>query len=160
MVRINEVLRPGHILMELPGRTKDEVLGQMTEQLASLGDLNDSAEILQLLIDREDLMTTGVKTGFAFPHAFSYQLQRSFLTIGVPAEPVDYDSLDGLPVEYIFLLLGPPDENTMHLRALARISRLMSEGGILDRLREVKSPEAILDVLTETENNLKFATAP
>src|SRR5690242_19358080 len=108
MIRIDDILEPSRVLMGLSGRNKLDVLRAMTDRLAESGFVNDSGEIHRLLKEREALMTTGVKHGFAFPHAFSPQFDRSFLTLGVVPGGVDYESLDHHPVEFIFLLLGPP----------------------------------------------------
>lgn len=154
MIRIEEILLPSRILLDLRPTDKGDVLRQMTDRLAQLGCVNDGAEIHHLLLDRESLMTTGVKRGFAFPHAFSAQFDRSFLTLGAIRGGVDYDSLDHYPVEFIFLLLGPPNHQTVHLRILARVSRLMGQPDILDQLRAAQSAQEVTEVLTDTERRL------
>ena len=140
--------------MGLEGQNKAAVLREMTDRLVALGAIRDSEEIHRLLIEREGLMTTGVKRGFAFPHAFSPQFEKSFLTLGVVPGGVDYESLDHHPVEYIFLLLGPPDHQTVHLRILARVSRLMGQPDMLELLRAAGSAEGVIEILDDTERRL------
>lgn len=154
MIRIEDILEPSRVLMGLSGRSKSDVLRAMTDRLAETGIVNDSAEIHRLLMEREALMTTGVKRGFAFPHAFSPQFDKSFLTLGVVPGGVDYESLDHNPVEFIFLLLGPPDHQTVHLRILARVSRLMGQPDMLAMLRAAGSVEDVIEVLDDTERRL------
>lgn len=154
MIRIEEILESSRVLMGLSGQTKSDVLRAMTDRLAGQGVLQDSAEIHRLLMEREALMTTGVKRGFAFPHAFSTQFDKSFLTLGVAPGGVDYDSLDHQPVEFIFLLLGPPNHQTVHLRILARVSRLMGQPDMLETLREATTAAEVIEVLDETERRL------
>lgn len=155
MIRIEEILESSRVLMGLSGRSKADALREMTDRLASQGALDDSAEIHRLLMEREALMTTGVKRGFAFPHAFSPQFDKSFLTLGVVAPGgVDYESLDHQPVEFIFLLLGPPNHQTVHLRILARVSRLMGQPNMLETLRQAATAEEVIEVLDETERRL------
>lgn len=154
MIRIEEILQSSRILMDLSGASKSEVLRAMTDRLAEQGFVQDSAQIHRLLMERETLMTTGVKQGFAFPHAFSTQFDKSFLTLGVVQGGVDYESLDNKPVEYIFLLLGPPNHQTVHLRILARVSRLMGQSDMLELLREARTVEEVMDVLIDTERRL------
>jgi mannitol/fructose-specific phosphotransferase system IIA component (Ntr-type) len=154
MIRIDDILEPSRVLMGLAGGSKPEVLRAMTDRLAELGCLSDSGEIHRLLMEREGLMTTGVKRGFAFPHAFSPQFDKSFLTLGVVPGGVEYDSLDHHPVEFIFLLLGPPDHQTVHLRILARVSRLMGQPDMLELLRGARSVEEVIEVLDDTERRL------
>lgn len=155
MILIEEMLQPARILMDLPAAGKREVLKAMTDQLESLGLIHDSAEVHKLLMEREALMTTGVKRGFAFPHAFSKQFESSFLTLGRVPGGVAYDALDGNPVEFIFLLLGPPTHQTIHLRTLARISRLTAQPEMLELLRSATSPENLMELLIESERRLK-----
>ena len=154
MIRIDKILDASRILTDLKSGSKPEVLRAMTDWLASQKMLKDSAAIHQLLLDRETLMTTGVKNGFAFPHCFSEEFDESFLTLGIVPDGVDYESLDGNPVEYIFLLLGPPHHQTVHLRILARISRLMSQPDMLETLRSLKSSEEIMQLFVDTERRL------
>jgi mannitol/fructose-specific phosphotransferase system IIA component (Ntr-type) len=154
MIRIEEILQPSRVLMGLQGANKWEVLREMTDRLAAMQFIRDSEEIYRLLVERESLMTTGVKRGFAFPHAFSTQFDQSFLTLGVIPGGVDYESLDHYPVEFIFLLLGPPNHQTVHLRILARVSRLMGQADMLEMLRSAKTVEAVMEVLNDTERRL------
>ena len=154
MIRIEDILEPSRVLMHLSGENKSEVLRGMADRLTAAGFVKDGGEIHHLLMDREALMTTGVKRGFAFPHAFSPQFEKSFLTLGMIAGGVDYDSLDHNPVEFIFLLLGPPDHQTVHLRILARVSRLMGQPDMLDLLRAARSVEEVIEVLGDTERRL------
>jgi fructose PTS system EIIBC or EIIC component len=154
MIHIEEILQPSRVLMDLRGAHKSEVLQQMIDRLGQLGMVPDGTEIHRLLMDREGLMTTGVKRGFAFPHAFSMQFDQSFLTLGVVKDGVDYESLDRQPVKFIFLLLGPPNHQTVHLRILARVSRLMGQPDMLELLRAAHSVPEVLEVLTDTEKRL------
>lgn len=154
MIRIEEILHPSRVLMGLGGSSKWEVLREMTDRLAEMNFIRDSEEIYRLLVERESLMTTGVKRGFAFPHAFSPQFDQSFLTLGVIPNGVEYESLDHHPVEFIFLLLGPPNHQTVHLRILARVSRIMGQTDMLEMLRTAKTVEEVMDVLINTERRL------
>ncbi|HOE96604.1 MAG TPA: PTS sugar transporter subunit IIA [Candidatus Sumerlaeota bacterium] len=153
-LRIDTILTPDRVLLNLPQTDKEGVLRAMTDVLARQGLIRDSREITRLLLEREALMTTGVKRGFAFPHAFTNQVDESFLTVGVAPAGVEYQALDGHPVEFIFLLLGPPGHQTVHLRILARISRITGDGEMLDLLRAAQSAEEIMDCLTHAERHL------
>lgn len=155
MIQIEEILDPSRILTDLAGPGKTEVLQTMVSRLAGMGMVGQPDRVIQNLLERERLMTTGVKRGFAFPHTFSPQFDFSFLTLGVVPGGVDYESLDGNPVEYVFLLLGPPHHQTLHLRVLARISRLTGQPQMLERLRGVQTPEAIMELLGEAEARLQ-----
>lgn len=159
MISIQDMLQPNRILMDLPVSGKSEVLRTMADRLGALGQVADADEVFRLLSERERLMTTGVKRGFAFPHAFSKQFDTTFLTLGVIREGVDYQSLGGAPVEFIFLLLGPPTHQTLHLRMLARISRLTSQAEMLELLRQAAAAtdpiREIMELLINSEARLK-----
>ena len=154
MIRIGEILESQHLMLDLSGASKAEVLRRMTECLAAVGSIADCDEIYRRLMERESLMTTGVKRGFAFPHAFSEQIAESFVALGRVRGGVDYESLDGNPVEFIFLLLGPPSHQSVHLRILARISRLMGQPDILEKLHGAETPADVMELLGETERNM------
>jgi mannitol/fructose-specific phosphotransferase system IIA component (Ntr-type) len=109
----------------------------------------------RLLMDREELMTTGVRRGFAFPHAFDPRVKESFLSLGVVPEGLDYASLDGQPVQFIFMLLGPPGNQAVHLRILARVSRLTSQSDVFHLLSEATDPQALIEVIRDSEQQLK-----
>lgn len=155
MIRIGEILDPSCVLMGLSGGGRAEVLRVMTDRLAELGRIDDSATIHRLLMDRESLMTTAVRRGFAFPHAFNEKIERSFLTVGAAPGGVDFAALDGEPVNFIFLLLGPPDNQAIHLRILARISRLTGQPEVLQLMREAADREALLETIANSEQQLK-----
>jgi len=140
--------------MDLAAPRKTEGLRLMVERLAALGKLRDADGVQRLLLAREALMTTGVKRGFAFPHAFSAQFEESFLTIGVFPAGLDYEALDGQPVQFVFLLLGPPHHQAVHLKILARVSRLTGQPEMLDALRAGGDGAAILELIVETERRL------
>lgn len=154
MIRIEDIITPERILTGLEAADKPAVLRQMTDALERLGAIRHSEDVHRMLLERESLMTTGVKRGFAFPHAFSKQFAASFLTLGVVPDGVPYEALDGEPVEFIFLLLGPPDNQATHLRILARISRMTSAGDLLDLLRAAPDRDTIMEVLLDAQRRL------
>ncbi|MBI1784562.1 PTS sugar transporter subunit IIA [Candidatus Sumerlaeota bacterium] len=139
-----DIISPRRIFTDLKAAPKTELLREMTRRLYALGEVDDPEELARILIKREELITTAVKPGFAFPHAFSPQLKELSLTIGVIRGGTDYQSLDGSPVEFVFLLLGPPQRQDIHLRVLARLSRITAEEGMLDALREAADEKAIM----------------
>lgn len=155
MIQIEEILEPSRVLTGLAGANKTEVLQMMVNRLSGMGMVSQPDRVIQNLLERERLMTTGVKRGFAFPHTFSPQFDFSFLSLGTVPGGVDYESLDGNPAEFIFLLLGPPHHQTLHLRVLARISRLTGQPQMLERLRAAQTAEAIMQLLGDAEAQLQ-----
>jgi mannitol/fructose-specific phosphotransferase system IIA component (Ntr-type) len=154
MIQIEEILVPERILMDLAASGKAEGFERMLERLAALGRVRDAAGVRRLLVERERLMTTGVKRGFAFPHAFSDEFDESFLSIGVFREGLAYAALDGQPVEFVFLLLGPPSHRPVHLQILARVSRLTGQPEMLEAMRGAGDAGAIMELLIDTERRV------
>lgn len=154
MIRIEDILQPSRILLDLAAARKAEGLRLLVDRLAALKKVRDAAQVHRLLLEREKLMTTGVKRGFAFPHAFSDQFGESFLTIGVFPAGLEFEALDRQPVQFVFLLLGPPHHQTVHLRILARVSRLTGQPEMYEALREARSAADIMDLMSETERRL------
>jgi mannitol/fructose-specific phosphotransferase system IIA component (Ntr-type) len=105
-------------------------------------------------------MTTGVRSGFAIPHAFSEHIRHSLVTLGHVEDGVDWEALDKKPVRYVFLMLGPPASAGSHLRLLARLSRLLSSQVFVHRLTEAKTREEILAVIHTTETELALDRGP
>ncbi len=148
---LDEILSPRRVFLDLQSAPKGDLLREMTRRLADLGEIDDAGAVADALIKREEMMTTGVKRGFAFPHAFTPHARALALTLGVIRAGTDYQSLDGFPVEFIFLLLGPPTGQDVHLRLLARISRTASEPGMLEALREAQDAESVINILSEAD---------
>jgi PTS system nitrogen regulatory IIA component len=153
MVHIDEILDPSRVMVDVVGSAKNEVLREMIDRLAATGMISNGEQAHQRIMAREALMTTGVKHGFAFPHAFSEQFDQSFLTLG-RVQSIDYLALDQAPVDFIFLLFGPPGHQAIHLRILARVSRLTGQPDMLDRMRQTDTADELMEVLLETERSL------
>ena len=107
----------------------------------------DAAEILSSITERERLGSTGFGQGVAIPHGKIEGLQPHLLPVRAPSEPVDYKSIDGQPVDLVFLLLSPPDAGAEHLKALAAISRVTRHAPTLEKMRGARSRDALAAVL-------------
>ena len=150
-MKLGDILSSRRIILDLQPGPKVEVLRELTARLAELGEIDDGPAVADALIEREEMITTGVKEGFAFPHAFTPHVDSLKLTIGVVRGGTDYQSLDARPVEFILLLLGPPSRQDLHLQVLARLSRIATESGMLEALREAETAEAILERFEESD---------
>jgi mannitol/fructose-specific phosphotransferase system IIA component (Ntr-type) len=151
---IADLLAPHRVMLDLSAAPKAALLGEMVRRLAESGDVESPDSVLDLLVRREELITTGVKTGFAFPHAFTPHAPRLILSVGAVRGGTDFQSLDGRPVEFVFLLLGPPARQETHLRVLARLSRVAGETGALEALREAADAEAIARLLGDSDRSI------
>lgn len=108
----------------------------------------DAAEVHQALMDREKIGSTGVGLGVAVPHAALKGLDRMYGVFVRLETPIGYDAIDDMPVDLIFALLAPEDAGTEHLRALAKVSRLLRQKDMREQLRAIENPDAIYALLT------------
>lgn len=150
-MNLSDLMREDLICTDLSEGTKESVLQALVDHLVDRGEVDNGDEVLRLLIERERLMTTGVRTDFAVPHAFSEHVRRSVVALGYVPAGVDWQSLDQKPVHYVFLMLGPPEAKGIHLRLLARISRLLSSAEFVHRLSRAKTAAEMLRAVATSE---------
>jgi PTS system nitrogen regulatory IIA component len=107
-----------------------------------------ASDVLDALVDRESQGSTGVGRGVALPHARLKNLDRLRAVVVRLERPVAFDAVDDQPVDILFALFAPVDAQTQHLRALARVSRLLRQGEVREHLRQARSPDAIYAILS------------
>jgi PTS system nitrogen regulatory IIA component len=142
------------VFQGLPGTTRDEVLAELALRLAQEGAVREPAELVARLIEREELGCTGLGGGIAIPHCKLRDIGEVIVAVASTGRPIDFGAADGLPVTLIFLVVSPADAAAPHLQALARISRLLRAPGLVDGLREARSPRELLGVLQGAEAGL------
>lgn len=140
-MRLSDLLTPERVKLPLTARGKDEVLRELVDVVMADRDIDTRAAITEALREREAILSTGIGDGIAIPHAKTPLVDRLLIGVGVSDPPVDFDALDGNPVELFFILLGPETAGAAHLKALGRISRLLRRERFRDALRE--SPDAV-----------------
>ncbi|GGO95353.1 PTS sugar transporter subunit IIA [Stakelama pacifica] len=111
----------------------------------------ESRKVVDLLIDREKLISTGFGAGVAIPHARPEGFDRIVGALYHLADPIDFDAVDDMPVDLVFFLLSPPDSGADHLKALARISRLLRDRDFAEKLRGAGSDDALYAMLAGLE---------
>lgn len=132
----------------LEAKTKKQALQDLAHKAAELTG-TDARAIFDSLLQRERLGSTGIGRGIAIPHARLPGLKRICSVFARLQAAIEFDSLDGEPVDLIFLLLAPEHAGADHLKALARISRLLRETATIEKLRAAKDRAALYAVLTE-----------
>lgn len=146
-MRLEHYLKPELIITELSVRTKPEVLAEIVDKLLEVyPDLNGE-EILNLLLERERLGTTGIGSGIAIPHGKMEGLKEVLLVVARSTKGVDFESLDHNPVQIIFLLLAPEENLGEHLKILAHISRVLRDQEFRESFLAAKSKEDIYSLL-------------
>jgi len=139
---IDELLGPASVAPKLKARSKRQVLEKLSEQAGELTGLS-ARTILARLMEREKLGSTGIGRGVAIPHAKFDELEDITGILARLETPVDFDSVDGKPVDLIFLLLAPSDAGADHLKALARVSRLFRDDAFCDKMRGAAGADAL-----------------
>jgi len=149
MVEIADIIAPDGIILDLRScHSKRQVLKELSQQAAAALGL-DQQHLLDALMDRERLGTTGIGHGIAIPHARLPELNRLVGLFARLEQPVDFESLDDQPSDLIFLLLAPDSADADSLKALARISRVLRDPALRQRLRQERDREAVYRMLTQ-----------
>ena len=152
-MKIMDFLSERAIVCDLKAQTKEGVIGELVELLVRSGEVKEKemGEILAILKNREALGSTGIGQGVAIPHGKSNAVSRLIGAFGVSKAGVDFGSLDGLPAHIFFLLMAPEDSAGPHLKALARISRLLKDRHFRDSLKQARDEKTILKTLTDED---------
>jgi PTS system nitrogen regulatory IIA component len=145
-LEITDILAPEAVLVDLKAGSKKQVLQMLARQAASQTGLHERT-IFDTLLERERLGTTGVGEGVAIPHGRIGEIQQIRAMFARLKDPIDFDAVDGRPVDLLFLLLAPAQAGADHLKALSKISRLLRDRTNCEKLRGAKSSEAIFALL-------------
>lgn len=150
-MKISDMIVEGLVIDDLAGGSKLDVLREFARLLYDNGKVPDKEGLTQVLVARESLGSTGIGDGVAIPHGKLKGLGEMVMAFGRSKRGVDYDSLDGEPAHLFFMLVAPEDAPGDHLKALARISRLMKNRGVRDSLMKASDAKEIRRVIAQGE---------
>jgi len=152
-MKIFDFLSKKAICADLKSTTKEDTLKELVGLLVESGDIDkkDKAKIVELLKMRESLGSTAIGHNVGIPHAKTDCVKNLVGAFGLSRKGVDFDSLDGEPVYIFFLLLAPQDSAGPHLKALARISRLVKDKYLRDMLRNAKDEKEIIRIISQED---------
>ena len=145
-MEFSELLRPECVLADLKASSKKQVLQQLAGLAAEISG-EDEREIFDALLERERLGTTGVGHGIAIPHAKLPGLKHLSALFARLEHPVDFEAVDEDPVDLVFLLLAPESAGADHLKALARVSRVLRDEDMCAKLRGSEGSDALFALL-------------
>ncbi len=148
-MEIAELIRPEAVVPQLRVTSKKQALQELARRASQLTGLPER-RIFEVLIERERLGTTGVGNGIAIPHGKLSELDRLYALFARLETPVDFDAIDEQPVDLICVLLAPESAGADHLKALARVSRLLRDRSVCEKIRGSESADAIYAILTES----------
>jgi nitrogen PTS system EIIA component len=143
---LTSLVAPNAVIPALKVNGKKQALQELAAKAAELSGQNERT-IFEILLQREKLGSTGVGNGIAIPHGKLPKLNKLFGLFARLERPVDFEALDGQPVDLVFLLLAPEGAGADHLKALARVARLLRDPDIARKLRESRDAEALYAVL-------------
>ena len=142
---ILDILSPKSIQVPFAVSNKQDAIDGLIDLLAEHGHITDPTEMKRVVWERENQRSTGIGEGLAIPHGKSANLNRLVLAIGIPEEPIEFESIDERPVKLLALLLSPSDKIAEHIQALGRISRLMKDEDFRETAYRAESPEELYD---------------
>jgi len=135
------------VKVPLEAGEKYQAITELVGSLAAAGMLDDYDTVLKAVMEREAARSTGVGQGFAIPHCKCECVERVMIAVGRTAAPIDFKSIDGAPVELIILLVSPEGQTGAHIQALAKISRLMTEPGLRERIFNCNTAQELYDII-------------
>ncbi|MEN6542110.1 PTS IIA-like nitrogen regulatory protein PtsN [Parvibaculum sp.] len=147
-MELEDLVSPEGVIAHLKVTSKKQALQELSARAAALTGLSERT-IFETLLERERLGSTGVGQGIAIPHGKLAQLSRLYGLFARLETPIDFESVDDQPVDLVFLLLAPETAGADHLKALARISRLLRNPAVVEKLRASNDPAALFAILTE-----------
>lgn len=156
---LSELLNAQALQPRLRGRTKREVLVELVELLEAAHGIRSQGEILDRVLRRESMMSTGIGNGVAIPHGKARAVDRMMAACGVSPAGVDFEASDGEPARIFILLVSPESVGTPHVKVLANISRLLKEESVRKTLREADSAESFLAAIRAAEARYLAATS-
>lgn len=149
-MQLTDLLTIDRIRIPLRATTKDEVLRELVDVIAQ-NVISEADEVLRAVREREAVLSTGIGNGVAIPHGKSPIVSELVMAAGRTTAPVEFDSLDGEPVQLLFMLVGPETAAGPHIKALSRISRLIRKDSVREQLISAQTPEEFYRGLKDAE---------
>jgi mannitol/fructose-specific phosphotransferase system IIA component (Ntr-type) len=150
-MRLTDFLSPEVTKVPLEGRTKAELVRELVELVCRDASEGQTEAVFQSVMERERLMSSGIGQGIALPHGFSTGLTSFAAAFGIPSQPIDFDAIDGRPVELVFLVVSDDEHTNTKLKALARISRLLHREDFRTALAACRSAAEAMQVMVDEE---------
>jgi PTS system nitrogen regulatory IIA component len=150
-MKLFDPVSPAVVVPDLRGETKDDVLRELSVAAAAVGPSGSVEALTRILQERERLGSTGIGEGAAIPHGKVAGLDRLVAVFGRSRAGIQFQSLDGKPTHLFFLILAPENSAGLHLKALARISRLLKDARFRASLSEAPDSAALLELLSEAD---------
>ena len=148
-MKLSEIFQPQFIIDNLKAHDKKGLLEELSQIITEQETSLNKGILLQVLLEREKLGSTGIGDGIALPHGKLKGLNKLLISFGRSINGLDFDSIDELPAYLFFLLVAPENSAGIHLKALAKISRMLKDGNFRWRLMGAKSREEIYEIIID-----------
>lgn len=154
-MKLGDVLNENLIKIPLLKSDKKEIITEMIDVLTASGKIVDRNKVLQAVLEREQMMSTGIGNSVAIPHGKSQGVQELVVGLGITPQDVNFDALDGKPVRIVFMLVGPEKSSSVHIKMLSRISRLLNQSAFRKKLIDSKSGSDVIRIIQDEEKLLE-----
>ena len=151
-MKIMDFLNKKAVSVDIKSTDKEGVIRELVDLLSNATEIKNKEELISAVLAREALGSTGIGQGIGIPHAKSQNVKELVAAFGLSKNGVDFDSLDGEPAHIFFLLLAPEESAGPHLKALARISRMLKDKYFREMLKKAKDEKEILRIIQEEDS--------
>jgi PTS system nitrogen regulatory IIA component len=151
-MRILDVLRKETILTDLKAKDKKGVIEELVASVSQITGINNS-ELVRVLLERERLGSTGIGGGIGIPHGKLANLESLIMGFGLSRKGVDFESMDGRPTHLFFLLITPENSTGLHLKLLARISRILKNDSFKKKLMKAAGSNEVFSIIGEVDED-------
>ena len=152
-MKLSDLLHKDFIIADLKNTAKEDVINELIDLFNNDGRVIDLKKVRDAVLDRENIMSTGVGKGFAIPHGKTNAVNEILAAFGKTENPIDYQALDSQPVHLVFLLVGKDNMVSTHIKLLSRISRMMNKDEFREKLIHAKSNDEIVELFKIEEQN-------
>jgi nitrogen PTS system EIIA component len=153
-VKLSDILRESCVIADIKGVTKREILSEMVETLKKAKLIDDIDSVVEIIMERESLGSTGIGDGVAIPHGKMKKLSTILCAAGRSKEGVNFDAVDRQPVHIFFLVLAPEDSASLHLKVLSRISKVLRDQSFRKKILKLTDAHDIYTSIIEADDKL------
>ena len=150
-MKLSEILNPDNIIPDLRAKDKKGVLEELVDVIVSHDPSLDKGSLVKVLLERERLGSTGIGDGIAIPHGKFRGLKHPVISFGRSLEGLDFDSMDGQPAFLFFLLVAPENSASIHLKALAKISKILKNSSFRNVLMQASSSKELYQTIIQND---------
>ena len=153
IMKLSEILDEGNIIPDLKARDKQGVLEELAESITNHSPWLDTSSLVKVLLEREQLGSTGIGDGVAIPHGKFHGIQHPIISFGRSLRGLDFESMDGQPAFLFFLLVAPENSASIHLKALAKISKVLKNSSFRKVLMEASTREELYQTIIQNDED-------